>query len=120
MRDQDGSWGLREIVEALAEDRLDGEDHLEALDWVLADPLARSEYLLLCEIGSARRARADLRSCRWLIAVAILVATGGGLLWGAYSPAGPGRLGSRARSVCLATTAAPAAPSPLPARSPAP
>jgi hypothetical protein len=88
------------LIEALAEDRLEGAERIEALDRILADPGARSEYEFLREIAAARP-RPAMRGRRWLIAAAILVAVGGGLVWRAASPGGPEPLRGPGASVVL-------------------
>jgi hypothetical protein len=89
-----------ETIQALAEDRLQGEARLAALDRILADEAARTEYEFLREIAG-ERPRQPNHSHRWLTAAAVLVAVGGGLLWRASSRSGPEPLRGPGSSVVL-------------------
>lgn len=77
-----------DTLEALAEDRLQGGERLAALDAVLADPAARTEFEFLREIARERPRVAPRRTTS-LAAAAVLVAVAGGLIWKASSPVGP-------------------------------
>ncbi len=89
-----------ETIQALAEDRLTGAERIEALDRILADPSARSEYEFLREIAAARP-RPAWSSRFGLIAAAVLVLAGGGLVWRAVSNRPPEPLRGSARVVLL-------------------
>lgn len=92
-----------ETLEALVNNRLDEASRLEALDRVLADPVARREYDFLMEIAAQEPKVPAARGPRWFaIAAAFFLVIGAGLLWRVMVPENPNPLRGGRSDVLLA------------------